>query len=44
LPGQLILTINLVSALADDLIADAYRLPFPPGGFARWAREVAHLE
>ncbi|QBI52498.1 hypothetical protein [Streptomonospora litoralis] len=31
------LTVALVSAVADDLIADAYRLPFEPGGFAKWA-------
>ncbi|WP_165989841.1 hypothetical protein [Streptomyces sp. YIM 98790] len=35
-----LLTVPLVSALADDLIAGKYRLPFPPGGFAEWcARE-----
>lgn len=35
--GQL--TVPLVSALADDLLANEYRLPFGPGGFARWAHE-----
>ncbi|MFD4345604.1 hypothetical protein ACFWQ6_12175 [Streptomyces coelicoflavus] len=31
-----VLTVPLVSALADDLLASKYRLPFPPGGFADW--------
>lgn len=35
-----LLTIGLVSALADDLLADEYRLPFAPGDFARWARSA----
>lgn len=34
-----LLTVDLVSALADDLIAGSYRLPFQPGGFRRWAAE-----
>jgi predicted nucleic acid-binding protein len=34
---QELLTVKLVSALADDLIATQYRLPFSPGGFERWA-------
>lgn len=34
-----LLTVPLVSALADDLLTDEYRLPFGPGGFARWAAE-----
>ncbi|MES9509521.1 hypothetical protein ABWJ92_24415 [Streptomyces sp. NPDC000609] len=35
-----ILTVALVSALADDLLSSEYRLPFGPGGFAEWcARE-----
>lgn len=34
---QELLTVSLVSALADDLLASSYRLPFEPGGFARWA-------
>ncbi|MFG1843691.1 MULTISPECIES: hypothetical protein [Micromonospora] len=34
-----LLTVPLVSALADDLMRDSYRLPFGPGGFARWADE-----
>lgn len=34
-----LLTVPLVSALADDLIRDSYRLPFGPGDFARWAEE-----
>jgi predicted nucleic acid-binding protein len=32
-----LLTIGLVSALADDLIASEYRLPFGPGEFEMWA-------
>lgn len=31
-----LLTVPLVSALADDLIQNDYRLPFPHGGFAQW--------
>lgn len=31
-----LLTVPLVSALADDLLRDQYRLPFEPGGFAEW--------
>lgn len=34
-----LLTVPLVSAVADDLIQNDYRLPFNPGGFARWAEE-----
>ena len=34
-----LLTLPLVSALADDLLASQYRLPFEPGGFERWAAE-----
>jgi predicted nucleic acid-binding protein len=34
---QDLLTVKLVSALADDLIATRYRLPFPAGGFEQWA-------
>lgn len=33
--GEL-LTVPLVSALADDLLANKYRLPSGPGEFARW--------
>lgn len=36
---QGLLTVPLVSALADDLLRNSYRLPFGPGGFARWADE-----
>lgn len=39
-----LLTVKLVSALADDLLADSYRLPFGPGDFARWARDQGQLE
>jgi predicted nucleic acid-binding protein len=34
-----LLTVPLVSALADDLLRDEYRLPFRPGGFAKWAAD-----
>lgn len=34
-----LLTVKLVSALADDLIATEYRLPFGAGGFEEWATE-----
>lgn len=34
-----LLTLQLVSALADDLLESHYRLPFAPGGFERWANE-----
>ncbi len=34
-----LLTVKLVAALADDLLATQYRLPFPPGGFETWANE-----
>lgn len=34
-----LLTVKLVSALADDLLATEYRLPFEAGGFERWASE-----
>jgi len=36
---QGLLTVPLVSALADDLLQNSYRLPFGPGGFARWAAD-----
>lgn len=32
-----LLTVSLVSALADDLLAGQYRLPFRQGGFEKWA-------
>lgn len=32
-----LLTVPLVSAVADDLLQGKYRLPFGPGGFADWA-------
>lgn len=34
---QGLLTVPLVSAVADDLLEHSYRLPFGPGGFAQWA-------
>ena len=36
---QGLLTIPLVSRVADDLLATEYRLPFTPGQFAGWAQE-----
>lgn len=36
---QGLLTVPLVSAVADDLLENYYRLPFGRGGFARWAQE-----
>lgn len=33
------LTVAMVSALADDLLQNSYRLPFGPGGFAKWAAD-----
>lgn len=38
-----LLTIPLVAALADDLLASQYRLPFGPGGFEKWARDKGAL-
>jgi predicted nucleic acid-binding protein len=38
-----LLTIELVSKLADDLIISDYRLPFQPGQFARWAKDAGLL-
>ncbi len=35
--NQGLLTVKLVSALADDLLATEYRLPLGPGGFEAWA-------
>lgn len=32
------LTVPLVSTIADDLLANEYRLPFGSGGFEAWAR------
>jgi predicted nucleic acid-binding protein len=39
-----LLTVKLVAALADDLLATEYRLPFPPGGFESWVQESGLLE
>ncbi len=36
---QGLLTVPLVSALADDLLQNSYRLPFGQGDFARWAAD-----
>lgn len=38
------LTISMVEALADDLLAGDYYLPFEPGGFRRWALENGLIE
>lgn len=40
---QDLLTVRLVSALADDLLAGVYRLPFGPGDFEKWASEQGLL-
>ena len=37
------ITVEMASALADSLLETDYRLPVPPGGFARWARESGRL-
>lgn len=37
------LTAPMVSALADDLLETDYRLPFPRGGFIRWAQENGRI-
>ena len=34
-----LLTVKLVSALADDLLATEYRLPFKRGRFEQWATD-----
>ena len=34
-----LLTVALVSTLADHLLESEYRLPFGPGGFEKWARQ-----
>ncbi len=34
-----LLTVALVSALADDLLISAYRLLFGPSGFEEWAAD-----
>lgn len=34
-----LLTIELASACADDLVTGQYRVPFRPGEFEKWARE-----
>jgi predicted nucleic acid-binding protein len=33
------LPLELVSSVADDLLATEYRIPMEPGGFAKWAAE-----
>lgn len=40
---QDLLTVRLVSALADDLLIGAYRLPFGPGGFEKWLADNGDL-
>jgi predicted nucleic acid-binding protein len=39
-----LLTVPLVSAVADDLLAREYRLPFKPGGFEKWAADQGWTE
>lgn len=39
-----LLTVPLVSALADDLMTNYYRLPFGVGGFEKWASDQGLLE
>ena len=34
-----LLTVKLVSAFVDDLLATDYRIPLGPGGFEAWARD-----
>ncbi|MET7768546.1 XRE family transcriptional regulator [Nocardia sp. NPDC005366] len=41
---QGLLTVPLVSILADDLLINEYRLPFKPGDFEKWARENGMLD
>jgi predicted nucleic acid-binding protein len=36
--GTGLLTVDLVSTIADHLLEGEYRLPFKPGGFAQWAQ------
>jgi predicted nucleic acid-binding protein len=38
-----LLTVPLVAAVADDLLAGDYRLPFGQGSFERWAKEHGQL-
>lgn len=38
-----LLTLPMVSAVADSLLETDYRLPFPPGGFAQWAVERGRI-
>ena len=37
------LTVAMISALADDLLEGAYRLPFTRGGFEQWATDCGLL-
>ncbi len=39
-----LLTVKLVAALADELLATEYHLPFGPGGFEAWALENGMFE
>lgn len=41
---QGLLTVRLVSELADDLLANDYRLPFQPGEFEKWANDQGQLD
>jgi predicted nucleic acid-binding protein len=38
-----LLTLGMVSAVADSLLQTDYRLPFLPGGFAQWAAATGRL-
>lgn len=38
-----LLTLDTVSAVADSLLQTDYRLPCPPGGFARWALDSGRI-
>ena len=39
-----LLTVPLVSRIADDLLSSSYRLPFQPGQFERWAGEQGMID
>lgn len=38
-PRENLLTVDLISTVADHLLEGEYRLPFGPGGFAKWAHD-----
>jgi len=39
MPFDEVIIVDLVSAVADDLLINQYRLPFDAGGFKVWAEE-----